>query len=350
LVERRVERSEHSRAIGIHRPSLMILDQLGVAQRFVDRGVRVFGGTAEVDGRILGTLRFDESGGPFPFALSLPQSDSERLLDQVLEERAPQALRRGWEVTDVSISEGECVVQLRGPRGESETVRSQFVVGCDGERSVVRRAAGIPFEGEAYPDSFVMGDFDDNTPYGSEARLFLAREGLVESFPLPGQARRWVVATKVPIERPEQSGFASLVRQRTGHDLREQRCTMLSTFGIKRRLARSMVWGPIALAGDAAHVVSPIGGQGLNAGWMDARDLSEALELALRPGTDRGEELARYERRALKRARTVMRRASFNTYLGRATRLDPARNGMIRLALRSPLRQRLARAFSMQGL
>lgn len=348
VLERRLERKRHSRAIGIHRPSLLMLERLGVVRQFLQRGVRVSGGTAESDGRVLGELRFDEVEGPFPYALSLPQSETERILEATLQQLAPRSLRRGFEVTDVRADGPASRVVVRGAKGE--TVSADFLVGCDGERSVVRRGAGIDFEGKSYPDSFVMGDFDDNTAFGPEARLFLSHEGLVESFPLPGKQRRWVVSTRRPVSHPDREAFAREVRTRTGCDLSGQGCTMLSAFGIHRRLATRFARDRLLLAGDAAHVVSPIGGQGLNAGWMDARDLSAALERILCEGYEPAPELERYDEKARARARTVMRRATFNTYLGRATLLDPARNALIRLALRTRIRRRMAMVFSMQGL
>lgn len=350
VLERRRERSEHSRAIGVHRPSLVDLDHLGLAGRFMAEGVQVLGGAVVADGRELGSLRFDELGGPFPFALSLPQSDMERLLEQWLARTAPEALRRGCAVTDVSDGTGKVRVEARNADDSPLVVEARHAVGCDGRHSLVRAQAGIAFEGASYPDSFVMGDFGDNTPFGNEARLFLSRDGLVESFPLPRRRRRWVVSTSEPVEAPDREQFSRWVESRTGCDLRDEPCTMLSPFGIEHRLADRFVHGRIALAGDAAHVVSPIGGQGLNAGWMDAWDLAEALGHIEKGGVDADRALDDYGRRARSRAKRVIRRAALNTYLGRTTRLDTARNALIQAALRTPVRRWLAHVFSMQGL
>ncbi|MFW5741087.1 MAG: FAD-dependent oxidoreductase [Myxococcota bacterium] len=350
VLERRTQRSKHSRAIGVHRPSLVELARLGLADRFTAEGVRVYGGAAVADGRELGSLRFGELGGPYPFALSLPQSDTERLLEQSLDQAAPGALRRGWEVTRVSDGAGTVWVDARAADGTPLLLEARYAVGCDGQHSLVREQAGIAFKGASYPDSFVMGDFGDSTSFGNEARLFLSREGLVESFPLPKQRRRWVVSTSEPVEAPDREQFSRWVQARTGCDLRHEPCTMLSAFGIERRLADVFVRGRVALAGDAAHVVSPIGGQGLNAGWMDAWDLAEVLARIEKSGVDEDRVLREYGRRARSRAKRVIRRAAFNTYLGRTTRLDAARNLLIRTALHTPARRWLARMFSMQGL
>lgn len=350
VVERQMAVSTHSRAIGIHPPSLERLSELGLAEVFIEQGVKVTGGVAVGDERVLGRLSFDDLPGPFPFALSLPQAETEALLEAELLRRRPGCLRRGLAVEGVVLEGEGARVRARRPDDSIEELACRFLIGCDGKGSLVRRAADIPFEGHPYSDTYVMGDFADNTDFGPEARLFLTAAGLVESFPLPRGRRRWVVRTSQYQARPELSVFCGWVQERTGHALEGQPCFMLSPFGIQRYLARSLVSGPFVLCGDAAHVVSPIGGQGMNCGFMDAWDLAQALR-AVHAAEARPEvALAAYEKRALRRARQVLRRAEFNTAMGRGTALSALRGALIAMLLRTPLHRRLAQVFTMRGL
>ena len=355
LLERRLAPSDHSRAIGIHPPSLELLQQVGVVETFLDRGLKVPGGVAMGDRRVLGRLAFEGLPGPYPFALALPQQVTEQILEKRLHELAPGALRRGITVEELrpgaAPESNEVEVLARDVRGNALRLTCGLLVGCDGKESMARQAAGIPYEGKPYPDAYVMGDFDDNSGFGPDARLFLSARGIVESFPLPGGIRRWVLRVGAHEAQPDLTGFCAEVRRRTGHELSGQANHMLSPFGIQHFLARRFVAGNIVLAGDAAHVVSPIGGQGMNSGWMDARDLARLLERGSSGELSKRAALARYDASARQRARLVRRRAEFNTFMGRDTQVPTFRSTLVWAMLRSGLaRDLLARMFTMQGL
>ena len=350
VLEREAEPWSHSRAIGIHPPSLERLEELGVVDAFLALGVPVPGGAAVSNHRVLGHLTFESCPKPYNFALSLPQGDTEAILEQQLLSLEPRGVRRGLTVTEVEDEDEVVTVRAVDGAGEAHLFRSSFVVGCDGTQSVVRRFAGVPFDGAAYPDSFVMGDFADDTDFGSEACLFLAPEGLVESFPLPEGRRRWVASTDEYIAEPTLDDLVPLVLERTGHDLAGQSSFMLGPFRIERFLAARFVAGRLILAGDAAHVMSPIGGQGMNTGWMDAWDLAGALHDVLRQGEPWVDSLARYARQARRRAARVIRRAEFNTTMGRSWRYPAFKTALVWLMLHSPARSTLSRIFTMRGL
>ncbi len=349
VLERRLAPQAHSRAIGIHSPCIELLEELEVVDAFLAHGRKVPGGVAVGHRRMLGRLSFQEIGARYPFALSVPQQWTERLLEARLEGLAPGALRRGWTALSIRPGIEKVTVQAEGPDGRRQDVRCRLLVGCDGKDSLVRKAADIGFAGRPYPDTYVMGDFDDNTDHGDDAYLFLSGRGLVESFPLPGGLRRWVMRVPDYEPHPALDDFCGQVHRRTGHQLAGVANHMLSPFGIQHYRADRLHQGLMVLAGDAAHVVSPIGGQGMNCGWMDAWELADAMA-TICDGADVDETLESYSHRARRRALRVTRRAEFNTFMGRATQLPTLRSALVWAMLRTPARGAMARMFSMQGL
>src|SRR5699024_11382889 len=133
------------------------------------------------------------------------------------------------------------------------------------------------FDGINYPGTYIKEDFTDNTSIGSDAAVFLSDEGIIESFPLPQNRRRGVVKTNQYCSRDQRKKIERTVRQRIDHKLSDTDHFMLSSFGVEKRRARPMVKDRIILCGDAAHVVRPIGGQGMNPGWLAARALFRSL-------------------------------------------------------------------------
>lgn len=350
VLERDIERHGHSRSIGIHPPSLAALAAIGATELLIGAGVRVQRGWALSGRRTLGAIRFDTLRADYPFVVALPQHRTEAILEARLEAMAPDALRRGRGVEGVA-QDGErvTVTGTRSVTGERFELTASFVVGCDGRDSLVRRTQGMRFDRRTYPDSYVMGDFSDDTDLGADAAIYLGPRGVVESFPLPGRRRRWVAKTPRRLEDPPPGLLAGEVARRTGVAVDEGTCSMMSSFGCERATVRSMVRGRVVVAGDSAHLVPPIGGQGMNLGWLDAATLTPVLLTALA----RGDGPPRLEDWAAKRAgsaRAAMRRADLNIRLGRATRFPLARDALVRLMLARPFAGATARMFTMDGL
>jgi 2-polyprenyl-6-methoxyphenol hydroxylase-like FAD-dependent oxidoreductase len=166
-----------------------------------------------------------------------------------------------------------------------------------------------------------MGDFIDSTGHGDDAVLYLEPDGIVESFPLPGHIRRWVVRLGVPARSPTAAGLAALVEARTGVVVDPDSSTMLSAFEVQSRLAKRMVHGRTVLLGDAAHEISPIGGQGMNLGWLDAAALAPIVDSSLK-GEAVGVRLREFEEKRRRAASRASLQAGLNMALGRP--LHPA--------------------------
>lgn len=362
-LERRTAPSTHSRAIGLHPPALAALQALELDEAALTQGVRIAHGVGRSRGRPLGELAFERVHTDFPFVLALSQQRTEALLAQKLKELAPGALHRGWELVDVQDEEGTVRVTATGPApsradsaagaGTVASWQAQAVVGADGAHSMVRTRAGISTTLRVYPDTYLMGDFTDTTDDGNTAAIYLEPGGVVESFPLSGGARRWVAHTGSALTTPCPVDLAAIIRARTGDILDPGSNTMISAFTVRRQLAQHMVTGRQVLIGDAAHEISPIGGQGMTLGWLDALALAPLLEQLITDNEGRPlQTLPRFrdfERKRLHSARTAARYAELNMALGRPI-LAPARhvrNIALRGVLGTPLRHQLARTFTM---
>ena len=357
VLERRMAPPTSSRAIGLHPPALRALAEIDLEREAVTLGEQIRIGRARCGRRELGSLDFALDRRRRPFVLTLPQSRTEDLLARRLAELAPAALSRGWEATDLRDSASSVALTARRSDGATGTLRLRagLVVGADGSRSRVRALLGIATTGRDYPDAYLMGDLAD--PGGEdgerEAVIHLEPGGVVESFPLPGGRRRWVVHAGTAGTEPSPAHLVALVRERTGTVLDPTTATMLSAFTVRRRTARRLLARRCVLLGDAAHEVSPIGGQGITLGWLDALDLAPLLARCVTE--DRTGALCedpawrRAERKIRRRARLAGMIAAANTALGRpaGATMSALRALTVRGLLRTPLRRRLAGVYSM---
>lgn len=339
----------HSRAIGVHPPGLSALAEAHVAEALVDKGVRVRRAFAFTPRGELGRIDMTTLGGSYPFVLSVPQHETERALEARLRALVPGALLRGREVLDLRPDQTGVTLFIRHQTQET-ALRAGVVVGCDGKHSRVRRALGIRFPGGAYPGSYLMADLRDDTHLADAAAVFFTPEGLVESFPLPGGVRRWVVFARTERLSPEARVLCRLVEERTGHRLAEHTARGVSVFCAEHYLARRFVAGRVMLAGDAAHVVSPIGGQGMNLGLLDAVLLARLLSRRFARADTSATLASIYERTRRRAAEWARRRAELFMALGTARHLTWARDGFVRALLAQGMAPQSARLFTMQPI
>ncbi|MDZ7689685.1 MAG: FAD-dependent monooxygenase [Balneolaceae bacterium] len=237
VLEKRTERTTHSKSLGIHPVSLELMDQMKIADPFVKEGIKIRRGVALDDHGKIGSISFDSCPGPFPYVLSLPQYRTEYLLEKQLEKLDASCLRRGVEFQDlnqtnmsvsVTVKEGENTYQLS----------ARVLAGCDGKNSVVRQSTGFSFEGRAYPDTYIMGDFSDTTDFGTSAAIYLHSRGLIESFPLIDNRRRWVIKTDQYYDDLNRRHLEKILRERIGLSLNGCDHFMLSSFGVQKHLAK----------------------------------------------------------------------------------------------------------------
>lgn len=354
VVEKRDEPRPHSMAIGITPPSLDILDAIGLADAFRNAGLRINDAAVHESGAFAGRLSFNGIEGDHPFILSLPQSKTEELLATALQKQPGVQWWNGCEAVGFEQDRDDARLIARNvSTGHVQSIRARFVVACDGSHSALRAAARIRVRRKDYAPTFAMSDYLDSTPLGDTAHLFFSPERPVESFPLPGGLRRWIIRTGWRDQTDLFEPFEQSIARLTGHHLAPGACIWRSSFRPSRREARRFFKGQLVLCGDAAHCMSPIGGQGMNTGFSDASHLAFSLHAILRGGQTAGEILRTYERCRKAAFRCAADRAALGMWAGTRTGClaSAARAATVACLLRNPkAHRRVARWFSMRSL
>jgi 2-polyprenyl-6-methoxyphenol hydroxylase-like FAD-dependent oxidoreductase len=216
-------------------------------------------------------------------------------------------------------------------------------------KSVVRSRLEVPFDGARYGDTFLMSDFVDTSDFGADAHLFFTRLGSVESFPLPGGIRRWVVQTPEFMKGDTGTFLEDRVFERTGIRLDREQKVSESPFGVQHYMSRHWYSARTFLSGDAAHIMSPIGGQGMNTGFADAEYLAALVTCLYRDCSDVEKLKRAFEKHRKKAAAAATKRAKLSMTIGTMKgRVSSAlRNLLIKVLLATSVGSLLPPYFSM---
>lgn len=287
IVDKNDGPTHDTRAASIQARTLEILESIGLADEFVQAGnICHAAATYTSDHKLIKHLTFDELDSAFPFVLLLPQSQTERIVARYLA-RLDTEVERRVELVAFEQDEDGVRATLQPAHGGQETTHVSYLIGCDGAHSLVRHALGVSFSGDDYPTDFMTADVqvDWKLPRDEQA-FFFAAEGMLASFPLPRGRAALVAdigpaqADHPPLGEPALEDLQATFSARTpGGVLSDPIWNVY--YRVHCRQAERYQVGRVFLVGDAAHVSSNIGGQGMNTGMQDAYNLGWKLGLVL---------------------------------------------------------------------
>lgn len=289
IIDRNPQPTQTSKALVVWSRTLELMDRMGCTPAFLDAGLHAHKASMRSGGRILGQPEFDRIASVYNFALMIPQSETERLLTAHLAGFG-LAIERQVELTGFADEGDRVKATLRHADGSQEVVETPWLIGCDGAHSAVRHGLDVEFRGSTQDDDWLLADVrleGDAAPPQDEVAIYLHHEGPFVIFPIPGGRAR-VIATvgktdpAHPRPDPTLSEVQALIDRRAGGGFRAADPVWLSNFHINERKVSEYRRGRALLAGDAAHVHSPAGGQGMNTGMQDAINLSWKLAMVLR--------------------------------------------------------------------
>jgi 2-polyprenyl-6-methoxyphenol hydroxylase-like FAD-dependent oxidoreductase len=288
IVDRHPGPSLQTRALGVQARTLEIYARLGIADRALELGKRGHGANMWSEGRRVGHVSFGDAGAmstPYPYILILGQDDNERIMGDKLREQGVE-VQWNTELQALEQHPSHVVATLKSPDGATRNVAAAWVAGCDGARSAVRTLNGIDFPGAPYEHVFFVADLTaTGRMVADEVNVYLGRDGFHLFFPMRG-TNHWRMVGILPPELREQRDldFAAVVpslRGAAGASLSIEACSWFSTYRIHHRAAARFRDRRCFLLGDAAHVHSPVGAQGMNTGLQDAYNLAWKLALVV---------------------------------------------------------------------
>ncbi len=281
IIDKAPAGAEHSQALGVQARTLELLEAAHITDRLLNYAQRVEHVRIAAGTRPLIETDFSDLPTAYPFLAMIPQTDTERVMREALE-AIGVTIERGVTLTAISQDAESVVLDLAGASG-IERVNTRFLAACDGAHSTVRHLLDLPFTGHALPERFALADVRLDTELTPDTlHVHLAPDGGATAlFPLRDRWRIIVESPQGLPDPPEAAAFdAALTAQAFPARIRE---TMwMANYHVHQRRVERLRAGNAFLLGDAAHIHSPIGGQGMNSGIGDAVNLGWKLALVVR--------------------------------------------------------------------
>ncbi|MGI8838219.1 MAG: FAD-dependent monooxygenase [Pyrinomonadaceae bacterium] len=280
----------YSKALGVHARTLEIYEQLDLAHEAVEQGTIAGKVRMLQRGEILGQVELSNIGkelSAYPFMLVLEQSRNERLMYNWLQAHG-RDVRWQTELESFSQNDTSVTARVKTSGGECQTIEGRYLVGCDGPRSLVRNGLGLAFEGSTFERLFYIADVQIDWKFTHDAlTVCLAPHGVVAFFPMPGE-KRWRIVGAFPEghEKAEREivyeEIEEQIKKEAQLELDITRVDWFSTYKVHTRHVDKFSSSRCFVAGDAAHIHTPAGGQGMNTGIQDAYNLGWKLALVIK--------------------------------------------------------------------
>jgi 2-polyprenyl-6-methoxyphenol hydroxylase-like FAD-dependent oxidoreductase len=292
VIDKTAEPGTTSRALVVHARTLEQYNQLDLAEAIIQRGLKMAAVNLWVAGKRASRALFGDMGAglsPFPYVLIFPQDEHERFLIEHLHSAGVDVERRteliGFDDTGKRVR-----ARLRMPDGTEQTCEAAYLAGCDGAHSKVREVLNTGFPGGTYAHLFYVADVEANGPVmDRELHVALDKSDFLGVFPLQGSARARLIGTVLQDSADQHKALAwddvskSIVERMR---ISVERINWFSSYHVHHRVAHHFRAGCVFLLGDAAHIHSPVGGQGMNTGIGDAMNLAWKLAAVLRGRAD----------------------------------------------------------------
>jgi 2-polyprenyl-6-methoxyphenol hydroxylase-like FAD-dependent oxidoreductase len=288
IIDKSPHPTQTSKALVVWSRTLELMDRMGCTPAFLDAGLRAQAASIRSGNTVLALNRFDDVASAYNFGLMIPQRDTERLLAEHLQSFGVSVERQVELIGFKEVANG-VEAQLRHIDGREESVHTPWLIGSDGAHSAVRHGLNVEFPGSTQGDDWLLADVrlqGEGVPAADELAIYLHRDGPFVIFPIPGDRVR-VLGTigktdpAHPRPDPTLADTQAMLDRRAGAGMRVTDPVWLTTFRINERKVSEYRHGRVFLMGDAAHIHSPAGGQGMNTGMQDAINLAWKLAMVV---------------------------------------------------------------------
>ena len=287
IIDKAAQRTDKSKALVLWARTLELFDRAGYTGALVEAGNKADGATLAAGGKTIAQVSFESIATPHPYALMLPQSETERLLESHLSGLGVE-VEREVELTTFTAADDSVAATLLHRDGSQETLQVPWLVGCDGAHSTIRHGLGKEFVGKTLPSQWILADVHFAGPPMPANRISIIfhPSGAVALFPML-QGRYRIIAQVDQQHVGQQTDVTlaqvqAIMDERVPGGIQVSNPVWLSGFAINERKVADYRGGRVFLAGDAAHIHSPAGGQGMNTGMQDVFNLAWKLALVCR--------------------------------------------------------------------
>lgn len=281
IIDRKTTPSNNSRAIGIQPRTIEVFSRLDVAKEVLGRARTIEKGNLYFSGQWTAKLEFSRLVTPYPFVTLLRQNETEAILEAALNEHG-HYVQRGESLVSLTHYPSRVLAHLESD--SNRTIKAKYVVAADGANSSIRRMLALPFSGKSFKESWVLADMKAKWNISrEEVHIFFSDRGVLEVFPLTDDTIR-ITGNLASDESFSEAELRQLIEQRSHMDVEIDEVEWFSLFRVHNRMVDSFIHNRVILMGDAAHINSPVGGQGMNTGIADSFNLGWKLWLHFKAG------------------------------------------------------------------